>query len=71
MEKPKRNGNEESEEICDGDPLVTGANREHLRGNRPGNCEGVEGLNISSRPNRCSLNSQKVWGLIFDDTRVC
>ncbi|QSZ32177.1 hypothetical protein DSL72_001748 [Monilinia vaccinii-corymbosi] len=66
---PEWKWDEKSEEICDGYPLVTSADGEHLGGDGPGDCEGVEGLNVCSRPNGCPLNRQEIWSLIFHDAR--
>ncbi len=48
--KPHRNGDEEANEVGNGDPLVLGTDREHVLGDGPSDGKGVELLNVLTRP---------------------
>ena len=61
-------GNEEAEQVCDSNPMVTGADREHLRGDGPGDGQGVELLDVGAGPNAGSFNGLKDRGLVLDNS---
>ena len=46
-------GDQEAEEVSDGDPLVFGTNGEHLVGHGPSEGQGVVLLNVLARPDLC------------------
>ena len=48
MHHVEGDGDKESDEVGGGDPLVTGADGEHLGGDGPGDGQGVELLDVGS-----------------------
>jgi hypothetical protein len=62
-------GNEENDQVCGSDPLVTGTDREHLGSDGPGNSEGVELLDVGTRPDAGTFNRDENLSLVLDDAR--
>jgi hypothetical protein len=57
----------EAHKECRSNPLVTGSKREHFRSNGPGNGQGVEHLNVGTRPDVGTFNRHEDVGLVLDN----
>ena len=66
MGQDKGNRSQESKEEGNGDPLVFGSNRVHVRRNRPRDGQGVELLDVLTRPDTCTLRGDEDVELVLD-----
>jgi hypothetical protein len=59
--------NSKSDDVRDRNPLVLGTDGEHVLGDGPGNGQGIELLDILTRPDVGAFDGQKERRLIFDN----
>ena len=70
VEDVKWEWDNEAEQVCYCDPLVSPANGEEFGSHAPSDGERVELLDVLSTPNVGALDTYQDWSLILDDTKV-
>ncbi len=68
VDHPEGEGNGEANEVCEGDPLISLADRNQIFGHAENDSKTVELLNVLSTPDIGAENSSQDLALIGDDS---